>query len=47
MRSTFACRFLGTCESLLVFRAAVKDEASFVFWIAVDPSLGRTHAFDG
>jgi hypothetical protein len=34
MRSTFACGFLGTCESLLVFRAAVNGEASFVLWIA-------------
>jgi hypothetical protein len=36
MRPTFACGILGTCESLLVFRADVKGEASFVFWIAVN-----------
>jgi hypothetical protein len=33
--------------SSFVFRTAVKGEASFVFWNAVDPSLSRTHAFDG
>lgn len=33
----------ATCRcgrgSLLVFQDAVKGEASFVFWIAVDPSM--------
>ena len=25
----------------------IEGEASFAFWNAVDPSVGRTHAFDG
>jgi hypothetical protein len=47
MRPTFACGILGICESLFAFRTTVKGEASFVSRAAVDPSLGRTHAFDG
>jgi hypothetical protein len=39
MRPTFACGILGTCESLLVFWAAVKGEALFVSRAAVNPSM--------